>query len=311
VKELALISRLLPLLPTNDYVVVGAGDDCAVLDLGDPESHALFKTDAVVEGIHFTPEIAPERIGHKAIGRCLSDVAAMGGLPIAAVVTLGLPREYDPAKVLGIYRGLGQLAARYQVAVVGGETTTNPGGVILSVALLGHVARDRALLRSGASAGDAIFVTGDLGGSIDGKHLDFEPRLAEGVWLAENFRPHAMIDVSDGLAADLGQILVASGDLGAELLQSALPISRAARVRTRSTPRGKPPHLAALTDGEDFELLFTVPSRVAVQLQDAFRAHFPAVKLSCVGKVVSQPGIRLRSPTGWVTIPATGYQHFA
>ena len=126
--ESELIAHLKPLLPTNDFVVTGAGDDCAVLELGAPDTQTLFKTDAVVEGIHFTADTEPERVGRKALARCLSDIAAMGGTPTAAVVTLGLPRGFDPERVKALYRGLNRLAAQYQVAVVGGETTTNPGG---------------------------------------------------------------------------------------------------------------------------------------------------------------------------------------
>ena len=230
-REFELISRLTPLLPRNDFVVAGAGDDCAVLDLGDPTAHTLFKTDAVVEGIHFTPDADPEKIGHKAIARALSDIAAMGGHPVAAVVTLALPPERDPAWAESVYRGLCRTAARWQVAIVGGETTTNPGQALLSVALLGRVGRDRAIRRSGARAGDALLVSGELGGSLAGHHLDFTPRLDEAAWLAAHHSIHAMIDLSDGLAGDLRHLLAASGGLGAEIHASALPIRRAARLR--------------------------------------------------------------------------------
>jgi thiamine-monophosphate kinase len=180
-----------------------------VLDLGASEQ-VLFKTDAIVEGVHFTCETPPEKIGRKALARCLSDVAAMGGKPVSAVVTLALPTDFEVTRVEKIYEGLNQLAAEYGVAIVGGETTTNPERVLISIALLGTVSRGRALLRSGAKAGDAIFVTGQLGGSLRGRHLDFEPRLAEARWLAENFAIHSMIDVSDGLASDLRHVLKAS-----------------------------------------------------------------------------------------------------
>ena len=177
--EFELIQRLTREPPSNDAVIVGAGDDCAVIDLGLADRLVLFKTDAVVEGIHFTKTIAPERIGHKALGRCLSDVAAMAGTPSGAVITLALPRDFDPAFVEAIYEGINTLARRHEVAIAGGETVTNPERILISVAMLGTVAKGKYLLRSGAQPGDAIFVTGDLGGSLAGKHLDFEPRLAE------------------------------------------------------------------------------------------------------------------------------------
>jgi thiamine-monophosphate kinase len=233
VNEFELIATLAKSLPANETVVVGAGDDCAVLDFALPDKLFLFKTDAVVQGIHFTGETPPEKIGRKALARCLSDIAAMAGTPAVALVTLGLPANFDPGFVRKIYDGLNALALKYNVAIAGGETTTNPGGLLLSIALLGTVARDKQVLRRGAKPGDAIFVTGELGGSLSGKHLDFEPRLAEAQWLAENFSIHAMIDLSDGLAGDLPHLLAAGG-VGAELLKSAIPVSRAAKL-----PAGK------------------------------------------------------------------------
>src|SRR5215510_12361374 len=128
--EFELIQRLTRSLPTNKSVVVGAGDDCAVLDVGLPDRLILFKTDAVVSGIHFTTSAPPEKIGHKALARCLSDIAAMAGTPTAAVVTLALPRQFDPTFVEAIYSGMNALAAHHHVAIVGGETTTNPEGIL-------------------------------------------------------------------------------------------------------------------------------------------------------------------------------------
>ena len=303
--EFELIARLTKSLPTNPNVVVGAGDDCAVLDFGPPDQWLLFKTDAVVEGVHFTRDTAPEKIGHKALARCLSDIAAMAGTPTAALVTIALPPGFDVKFIEAIYAGLTALAQKHGVAIVGGETTTNPGGILISIALLGSVPRGKAVLRSGAKVGDAIFVTGELGGSLAGRHLEFEPRLKEARWLAKNFSIHAMIDLSDGLAGDLRHVLKASG-VGAELLKSAIPVSRAAK----SLAREKPPFAAALTDGEDFELLFTVASGGAVKLLDAWKKQFPKLKLSCIGKIVAGDGVILRDKTGAQKLNAHGYVHF-
>jgi len=330
--ELDLIQRLTRVLPDGPEVRVGPGDDCAVLDLGAADREFLFKTDAVVEGVHFTADTPPEKIGRKALARCLSDVAAMAGTPSAALVTLGLPRDFQPERVEGIYAGLSALARQHRVAVVGGETTLNPGGVLLSVALLGWVAKGRAVRRAGARVGDAIFVTGELGGALAGKHLDFEPRLAEARWLAEQFDVHAMIDLSDGLATDLRHLLRAGG-VGAELLMRAIPVSRAARERSRqaaqagrqpgSLPSGgepapdtpgaglKPSLLAALTDGEDFELLFAVAASDAVRLLDSWRERFPTLRLSCIGKVVAGNEAVLRDEGRVWPLPERGYVHFA
>lgn len=306
-----------PLLPATADVVVGAGDDCAVLDLGEPGAHGLFKTDAVVEGVHFTSEIEPRRVGHKALARCLSDIAAMGGAATAAVVTLGLPACDTAADVewaVQAYEGLTALARRWGVAVVGGETTRNPGARLISVALLGRVPAGQAVLRRGSQVGDAIFVTGELGGSMEGRHLDFEPRLAEGAWLRESGRVHAMIDVSDGLAGDLRHLLIPEATsglgLGAVLHKAALPITRTARLRARVGDLAKPAHLAALTDGEDFELLFTVAAANAVPLRDAWKLRFPKVPLSCVGRIIATPGLFLRDEHGQRSLSIGGFDHF-
>jgi len=327
--EFELIAKLTHSLPMNENVVTGAGDDCAVLDFGLPGKLFLFKTDAVVEGIHFTKDTPPEKIGRKALARGLSDIAAMAGTPAAALVTIGLPaapkpgegrpEKFDPELVSQFYDGLNALAQQHGVAVCGGETTTNPGGIFISIALLGTVARGKQVLRSGAKAGDAIFVTGELGGSLAEKHLEFEPRLAEARWLAGNFAIHAMIDLSDGLAGDLRHILKASG-VGAELLKPAIPISRAAKLGGARLPTNrhagtlappKTPFAAALTDGEDFELLFTVAGGDAVKLLDAWKKTFPKLKLSCIGKIVAGGGITIRDKTGSHKLDAHGYEHFA
>jgi thiamine-monophosphate kinase len=231
--EFELIHHLTRSLPANKQVITGPGDDCAVLDFGLPDRLVLFKTDAIVEGIHFTREAPPEKIGHKALARCLSDIAAMAGTPTAAVITLALPRDFDADFVSAIYDGMNTLARRCEVAIVGGETTTNPERILISVAVIGTVRRGKAVLRSGAEASDAIFVTGHLGGSLSGRHLEAEPRLAEARWLVENFRIHAMLDLSDGLAGDLRHVLRASR-VGAELLSSAIPISREAKLASKN-----------------------------------------------------------------------------
>lgn len=308
--EFALIARLTKSLPSGPNVVVGAGDDCAVLDFGLPDSLLLFKTDAVVEGVHFEKGAPPEKIGRKALARCLSDIAAMAGTPAAALITIGLPNHFKPQTVERIYDGLGALAKKHGVAVVGGETTVNPERIFISVALLGTVSRGKQVLRSTAKTGDAIFVTGELGGSSAGKHLDFEPRLAEARWLAEHFPIHAMIDLSDGLAGDLRHILKA-GSVGAELLKSAIPVSRAAKEIARKIPSAKTPLAAVLTDGEDFELLFTVAAGDAVPLMDAWKKQFPKLKLSCIGKIVAGEGLSIRNHSGSHKLDAHGYLHFA
>ena len=309
-KEFELIQRIAASLPRNEFVITGAGDDCAVLDLGVPGRYVLFKTDAVVEGVHFTKDAPPEKIGHKALGRCLSDVAAMGGRATAALVTLALPPSFNVSFVDRIYAGINALAERYGVAIAGGETTTNPEGLLISVALLGTVDRNHCIHRAGARVGDAIFVTGQLGGSLAGKHLDFEPRLREGQWLATHFAIHAMIDISDGLAGDLRHVLRSSG-VGAELLSDSIPVSREAKLKARNESSAKPPLLAALSDGEDFELLFTVAGSDAVTVLDAWKKQFPGLPLTCIGRIAEGLALKLRDKNGLREIALHGYEHFS
>lgn len=309
-KEFDLITLLTRDLPTHEGVVAGPGDDCALLDLGIPDRFVAFKTDAVVEGIHFTADTPPEQVGHKAIARVLSDFAAAAATPSAALVTLALPPAFNPDRVQAIYAGLTATARRWNVAIVGGETTTNPERTLISVAALGTVPASRTVRRSGARPGDALFVSGELGGSIDGHHLTFEPRLQEARWLADTFPVHAMIDLSDGLAGDIRHLAAASG-VGAELFENSLPIRRAAHLRARSGQSPKPPTLAALTDGEDFELLFAVPKESAVAVLDAWKQRFPEVRLTCIGRVTSDPTLRIRDARGPRPLPTHGYVHFA
>lgn len=310
--ETELIRRLTRDLPAGPGLVVGPGDDCAVLESGTPEQRLLLKTDAVVEGVHFTPDADPRAVGHKALARALSDVAAMAGKPLSAVVTLAAPAPADPARLEAVYAGLADTARRYDVGLVGGETVATPGPLLIAVALLGTAPAERCILRRGARPGDALFVSGELGGSLAGRHLTFEPRLAEAAWLAEHFPPHAMIDLSDGLATDLRHLLAAAEeDLGAELLREAIPIGRAAKLRAR-TGQGRPPLEAALSDGEDFELLFALPAAAAVPLHDAWKQAFPEVRLSCIGRLFPGRGITIRRRDGRVAQPVTrhGYDHF-
>jgi thiamine-monophosphate kinase len=234
-------------------VPVGVGDDCAVLR-GEGKNHfLLFKTDAVVEGVHFTPETRPGLIGRKALVRALSDLAAMGARPVAAVITLGVPADASVRRLRAIYRGLEAVAKKYRVNLAGGETT-RAAQLFLSVALIGECRGYRPVLRSGARAGDLIFVTGRLGGTQARHHLVFEPRLAEAEWLARRKIATALMDLSDGLGADLPRLARASG-LGYQIDEKAIPRNRGV------TPE------AAWNDGEDYELLFTVPPSHAKSLK--------------------------------------------
>ena len=300
--ETELIRRLTCDLPRDSSVLTGPGDDCAVLDWSG--SNLLFKTDAIVEGVHFERNTPPEAIGRKALARALSDIAAMAGTPTHALVTLGVHADMKPDLIEAVYQGLRDCALEHRVNIVGGETTTLPQ-LTLSVSLIGEATNP--ILRTGSKAGDAIFVSGELGGSLAGHHLDFRPRLKEAHWLANQDKVHAMIDLSDGLATDLRHLL--TDQTGAELLTRALPIRRAAKERARDNPSGKTALLAALTDGEDYELLFTVAPNDAVSVLDGWKSVFPETPLHCIGKITDQPGIALRDDKGVKPLTLHGYDH--
>ena len=247
-------------------VLTGVGDDCAVLR-GEGKNHfLLFKTDAVVEGVHFTPHERPALIGRKALARALSDLAAMGASPLAAVVTLGVTKKESVRRVRAIYRGLESIAKKYRVNLVGGETTRTRQ-LFINVALLGECRGYRPVLRSGARSGDLIFVTGRLGATQARRHLVFEPRLPEGQWLARCQFASSLMDVSDGLGADLPRLAGASG-IDFKLDLAAIPRARGASLK------------AALNDGEDYELLFTVKSSHAKTLKKKWPF---ATTLHCIG----------------------------
>lgn len=252
--------------PDSARVLVGVGDDCAVLR-GEGKNHfLLFKTDVVVEGVHFSHEAKPQWIGRKALTRALSDLAAMGASPLAAVVTLGIPPNESVRRLRAIYRGLEQTAKRYRVDLVGGETT-RARQLFLNMALLGECRGYRPVLRSGAQAGDLIFVTGKLGATQARRHLLFEPRLAEGQWLARNRLASALMDLSDGLGADLPRMARASR-VDFRLDPKAIPLARGSTISM------------AVNDGEDYELLFTVsPAQVKI-----LKKKWPfATPLHCIG----------------------------
>ncbi len=284
----AALTRALPLAPDVRH---GAGDDCAVV--GGPRARwwQLLKTDAVLEGVHFLPQEKPARVGWKALCRAISDIAAMGGTPQHALITLALHPECELAWARALYTGLRKAASRFGVSIVGGETTRSPGPTFLSIALTGRVQRTRCTLRSGAKKGDALYVTGTLGGSITGKHLDFIPRLAEARWLVENIRPSAMMDLSDGLASDLPRLAAAS-HCSYTLNEASIPKTKGSTL------------LAALTDGEDYELLFTIPPRARAKLERDWPRQFP--KLTHIGTMQNATQAGKPPPH-----PHHGHDHFA
>jgi thiamine-monophosphate kinase len=267
-------------------ILAGIGDDCAVLR-GEGKNVLLFKTDAVVEGVHFRPREKPERIGRKALARALSDLAAMGATPLAAVITLGVAKHESLRRLKGIYAGLTKLAKEFAVNLVGGETT-RAKELFLNVALLGECRGYQPVLRSGAKPGDLIAVTGTLGGSRSGKHLLFQPRLAEGQWLAKRKFATALMDLSDGLGADLPRLAQASG-VSFQLEAQSIPRLPGASLS------------AALNDGEDYELLFTVRPARAENLKKEWPFATPVHFIGVTGRRGAKSGL----PGG-----TYGFDHF-
>jgi thiamine-monophosphate kinase len=283
-----LLEQLLSKLRSGRGVVLGAGDDCALVDSGKRGSLDVLKTDCLVEGIHFAKNARPEAVGWKAMARPLSDFAAMSALPQFALVTLIVPREREVAWVKRLYRGIEKAARAFDVAVVGGETSATRGPVVISISVTGLVEKDRWVGRAGGKPGDEVFVTGKLGGSLAGRHLRFVPRIAESRWLTENFPIRAMMDLSDGLGADLPRLARASG-VNFELDDSALP-----RNRGCSIPE-------AISDGEDYELLLAIAPKDSGSLVTRWRTKFPNVPLTRIGRLIRKSKIKNRKfPSGYV-----------
>jgi thiamine-monophosphate kinase len=287
-------------------VLAGIGDDCAVLRT-DPADDLLLKTDMLVEDVHFRiAGTRPEDVGWKALAVNVSDIAAMGGRPLHAVLSLALRPELTGEFADGLVRGLLECAARYGVALVGGDTNSTAGPAVVNVALTGRVPRGRAVLRSGARPGDAICVTGALGGSLAGRHLRVTPRVEEAAALVAGGVVHAMIDVSDGLSSDLGHVLDASG-AGAEVFADRVPVHDDAVAMSRAD--GRPPLRHALDDGEDFELLFTVAPERAPEL---VARGLAGTRVSHVGTITAGRQFVLVGADGARTaIGRGGYDHFA
>jgi len=289
-----LIAELMRGAPLGKNVIAGAGDDCAVIGRRADREWLLLKTDCVIEGIHFEKSADPRRIGWKALARAMSDIAAMGGLPRHALVTIAASPDDSVARLKAIYSGLKKCAARFSTGIVGGETARSPDALFVAITLTGFVEKNRCVLRSGGRAGDAVFVTGRLGGSIRGRHLDFAPRVFEARWLTENFRVRAMMDLSDGLGSDLPRLARASR-CGFEIFEKKLPLN------TRCTSEN------ALADGEDYELLFTIAPRDADSLEKTWRKKFPRLPLTRIGALTRshQP-----STINHQLFPS-GHDHFA
>jgi thiamine-monophosphate kinase len=285
-----LLAELLPSLGRHRRVVTRAGDDCAVVQPPGGNNLVLLKCDCVVENVHFKRGAEPVAVGWKAMMRPLSDFAAMSGVPQFALITLMLPPRTTLAWVKKAYEGMSRAAAKFDVAIVGGETSRAPAAAI-SVSVSGFVEPNRRVLRSGGRAGDDLFVTGRLGGSIRGRHLRFLPRIDESRWLTKNFAVHAMMDLSDGLGTDLPRLAEASG-VGFEFDEPNLPRNAGVTIKQ------------AISDGEDYELLFAVAPKHRARLLAQWRRKFPRLLLTRIGRFTPKSQKRRTKKL------QSGYVHF-
>ncbi|HEY4261932.1 MAG TPA: thiamine-phosphate kinase [Schlesneria sp.] len=300
--EFSLIEWIRSRVIDRDPVKLGIGDDAAILR-STSDRDWLLATDMLMEGTDFTFPPATARLaGRKALAVNLSDIAAMGGRATAAFVSVALPIDRGVEFAKDLHAGLLDLADQYDVVLAGGDTNSWHGPLVINVAVVGEPTGSRSVTRQGAKPGDWIFVTGTLGGSITGHHLTFEPRLREAAKLISSVDVHAMMDISDGLAADLHHLLDQS-HVGATIDATSIPVSDIARLMTD----GVSPLVHALSDGEDFELVFTVAEADGQRLLSDWQDVTP---ICCIGRVTAETGCWLELDGGqraW--LPPMGWSH--
>jgi thiamine-monophosphate kinase len=279
----------------SELVQLPAGDDLAILKWP-ADDLLLVGVDQVLDGVHFDSAVhSPRLIGQKAMNRNLSDCAAMACLPAAAVATVALPRGVSMEYAKEIYLGMKKAADKFDCEIVGGDTASWDGKLVVTVTILGKSAGIEPLTRSGAKSGDGIFVTGPLGGSILGRHMDFRPRIAEARMLAETGLVRAMIDLSDGLSRDLRHICRQS-NVGAVINSQRVPVHEDAIQMRRD---GRSPLEHALHDGEDYELLFTASPHILNGRSE----------IVLIGKITSEPGIFLETNGAQTPLEPKGWEH--
>jgi len=290
--EFGLIRFIQKRLGSSRSAVIGIGDDTAVIPWT-KDKYLLFTTDMFVEGVHFTRRMSPDLIGRKVISANISDIAAMGGRPKYALVSLAIPKSLDTKFISKLYQGMKQASKQFKSEIIGGDTVCNDK-IVINVSYLGETKKDHLVKRRGAKPGDQIFVTGPLGNSLKSQHhLKFTPRVKQSQFLVKNCKPSSMIDLSDGLAADLNHILQSSS-VGAVISEDKIPI------RDHSTLH------EALHEGEDFELLFTVSKKNVRELLGQSTYRFRRI-----GEIVRQKGLKLITRAGREKIlKAKGFVHF-
>jgi thiamine-monophosphate kinase len=262
------------LISKSPLIIKGIGDDAAVIKINN-DKYLLNTSDMLIEGRHFRKKENLYDVGYKSIACSLSDIAAMGGVPSFALVSLGIPKRFKPGDIKSLFKGLKKSASNFSVNIVGGDTNAS-GKLIIDVSMVGFVKPGNLVLRSQAKVGDYIFVTGSLGGSIYSKHLKFIPRVKEASYLTNRFKLNSMIDISDGLVLDLWRIAKASA-VGAVIFEDLIPVSKDARNFKE-----------ALYMGEDFELLLTISPKHGEKLIDLIRQRKVWFPLSFIGKIIDE-----------------------
>jgi thiamine-monophosphate kinase len=319
--EFGLIARIAERVAPRQGVEIGIGDDAAVTRPVEG-CHTLVTTDMLVEGVHFDLSwCAPVTLGRKSLSVNLSDIAAMGGEPRYFLLSMAIPPTFPIAFLDDFTKGMLEKADEFDVSLIGGDTCSSKAGLVLSITVFGEQRPERIIRRAGARPGDLLFVTGTLGDSALGlkmlqqgesggfateRHLDPSPRVREGLALATALLPTAMIDVSDGLAADLGHIL-ASSEVGARLQVQQIPLSPF--FKEKCTPLTDEILSLALAGGEDYELLFTVPPSRADQVNPLFAKL--GTQVTQIGEITSGSGLALITEEGReFALDKKGFNHF-
>jgi len=291
--------------PRSDKLLLGIGDDAAVLEVA--SQRCVVTSDMLMDGVDFVlDDTDPRRVGRKALAVNLSDLAAMAARPVAAIVSFAAPSDAPLDMLRNLYAGIFQLTEEYKISLAGGDTNTWQHPLAISVTAFGEPSQRGFVTRNGASPGDVILVTGSFGGSLLGRHLDFQPRVAEALALQERYRLNAMIDVSDGLSLDLFRVAEASG-CGALVDLNMVPIADDARRLSKQRDDGQTPLDHALGDGEDFELIIAVSPEVACQLL----VDQPlGIAIARIGEFIGERGLWQAMPDGTrQPLTVCGYEH--
>jgi thiamine-monophosphate kinase len=280
---------------------IGIGDDMARLQLG-PDSSVLVTTDMLLDGVHFDLRKATlKQVGYKAMAVSLSDCAAVATVPVAAVVSVAMPKGYGREELKQLHAGITAAGRKYDCELIGGDITCwiDDKPFVISVAMLSRPAGNKPIKRSGAEVGDSICITGSLGGAVNRKHLEFEPRVKEAIRIAHMVTLNSMIDISDGLSTDLNRICKAS-QAGAIIEAELIPISDEAKVSEN-------PLNSALNDGEDFELLFTLSGEDCRMLLKKWHGSIPIAQ---IGEITDTMKMQIKLPDGLIKdLEAGGYDH--